>query len=209
MDKSIKPTIYVIDDDSAVRDSLRWLIESADHEVQTFASTRAFLDQLELDHPSCILADVRMPGLGGIDLLGELAGRGIDIPVIIITGHGDIAMAVRAMKAGAFDFIEKPLDDNILLALVEKAISNSLRTFDASDFRVESRSQLLRLTPRERQVLSQIVQGAANKTVAGVLEISEKTVEAHRAHIMSKMEATSFAELVRKTIAADELAESR
>ena len=143
-----------------------------------------------------------MPEMSGLELLGELGRRGVGIPVIVITGHGDVAMAVRAMKAGAFDFVEKPFDDGTLLDLVRNAVTASMQLRDLAFEETDARDRLERLTPREREVLDAIVRGAPNKAVAGALGISEKTVEAHRAHIMAKMEAASFAELVRKTIAA-------
>jgi len=199
----VKPVVHIVDDDAAVRDSLRWLIESPEYRVESHASAAGFLDRVTGEGPGCVLADVRMPRMSGLDLLAEMARRQSPLPVIVITGHGDVAMAVRAMKAGAFDFIEKPLDDEILLDLVGNAIAQSVRAFASTDARVQARHRLARLTPREREVLERIVRGAPNKAVAGALGISEKTVEAHRAHIMGKMEAVSFAELVRMTIAGD------
>ena len=196
------PTVYVIDDDKAVRDSLRWLIESDDFPVETYASATAFLSECEFGDLGCVLADVRMPEMSGLELLGELGRCGVAIPVIVITGHGDVAMAVRAMKAGAFDFVEKPFDDGTLLDLVRNAVTASMQLRDLASEETDARNRLERLTPREREVLDAIAQGAPNKAVAGALGISEKTVEAHRAHIMGKMEASSFAVLVRKTFAA-------
>ncbi len=194
-------TVFVIDDDAAVRHSLRWLIESANHRVESFASARDFLERSRIRGPGCIVTDVRMPGMSGLELQEVLAGRGMPLPLIVITGHGDVGMAVRAMKAGAFDFVEKPFKDEALLSVVEAALAQSRRTFDERVFRAEMQALLRRLTPREREVLDMIVAGASNKDVAGRLGISEKTVEAHRAHIMEKMEARTFADLLRRVLA--------
>lgn len=200
---STKATVYVIDDDEAVRASLRFLIESDVHPVETFASARSFLEQPLDDGAGCVIADVRMPGMSGLELQETLNARGATLPLIIITGHGDVEMAVRAMKNGAFDFVEKPFKDKELLEVVDHAILESLEVDAGRASRREVRLLLRQLSPRERQVLDLIVAGAPNKRVAMVLGISEKTVEAHRSNIMAKMRAASFAELVTKVVSSE------
>ena len=195
-------TVFVIDDDKAVRDSLRWLIGSVGLPVELFISARAFLDSGRTDRPGCIVVDVRMPGISGLDLQDELVRRGIDLPLIVITAHGDVRMAVRAMKAGAIEFIEKPINDQQFLDAVQKAVAKSLAAQTDRMYRTELRRRLAGLTARERQVLDLVVAGRPNKVVAHELAISEKTVEAHRARIMIKMAAKSFAELVREVMLA-------
>jgi len=191
------PTVYVIDDDDAVRQSLEWLISSIDMKVVSFPSATAFLDAYIPDQLGCLVTDVRMPGFSGLDLQDELSRRGFDIPVIIITGHGDVQTAVRAMKAGAYDFVEKPFNDQVLLDLVNRAVGDHIK---ASQQRAEKevvQARLDSLTPRELQVLEFISTGNSNKKIAHTLDISEKTVEAHRAKVMEKMHTKSLAELVK------------
>jgi FixJ family two-component response regulator len=210
--------VYVIDDDAAVRESLRWLIESTDLAVEAFASAIDFLARVRpgnapgnapgaaLATAGCIVTDVRLPGQSGLDLLSELARRSIQLPVVVITGHGDVPMAVKAMKLGAFDFVEKPIDDRDFLAVLQKAVGHSRLPAAARPKMAAAailvRERLVRLTQRERQVLDLIVDGQPNKVVAHALGISEKTVEAHRAKIMDKMAARSFAALVRDVVTA-------
>lgn len=196
-------TVFVVDDDPAVRDSLHWLVASVNLDVETFASAQAFLDTYRPDRTGCLLADVRMPGMSGIDLQLEVRRRGFQLPVIIVTGHGDVEMAVRAMKAGAFDFIQKPFNGQTLLELVQKAVDLSVaRSRDAAE-QARLLRQLEQLTRRERQVLDHIVAGEPNKTIALHLGRSEKTVEFHRAKVMEKMQARSLAELMRKVMIAE------
>ncbi len=195
-----EPTIFIVDDDQAVRDSLGWLINSINLKVETFASAAEFLDSYDADRPGCLLTDVRMPGMSGLELQNELFQRGIELPVIIITGHGDVQMAVRAMKMGAFDFVEKPFPDQNLLDLVQRAVDYDHKARLIRAQQEEIVALLDRLTPRERQVLGLIVAGESNKGVAYHLEISDKTVEAHRAKVMEKMEAKSLADLMKKVM---------
>lgn len=196
-------TVFVIDDDPAIRDSLHWLVASVDLEVETYASGQAFLDAYRWDRTGCLLVDVRMPGMSGLDLQAEVKKRGIQLPVIIITGHGDVEMAVRAMKAGAFDFIQKPFNDQTLLELVQKAVDISVARHREAAEQAHIQRQLGQLTPRERQVLDRIVAGDPNKAIAQHLGRSEKTVEFHRAKVMEKMQARSLAELMRKVMIAE------
>ena len=190
-------TVYVVDDDDAVRQSLKLLFKSAGIAAETAGSAPEFLASYEASQPGCLVLDVRMPGMSGLEMQHELNVRGAMIPVIFITGHGDIPMAVEAMQHGAFDFLQKPFRDQELLDRVQRALSRD------SDNRVRMRhtdrirERLSSLSPREREVLDLVTQGKANKMVAGDLGVSQRTVEIHRAHVMQKMEAGSLAELVR------------
>lgn len=193
-------TVFIVDDDEAVRESLSWLISSVGLKVETFSSAQAFLDAYQPGRPGCLLVDVRMPGMSGLELQRRLAAQPMCLPVIIVTGHGDVQMAVRAMKDGAFDFIEKPFNDQVLLDLVHKAVHECERRRDAEMERHHLRAQVDQLTPRERQVMDMIVAGKTNKQIAHDLEISDKTVEAHRAKVMEKLTAASLAELIHKSM---------
>ncbi len=198
-----EPVVFVVDDDRAARESLSWLIGSVHLRVAAFASAAEFLAAYPPGQAGCVVADVRMPGLSGLDLQTELRQRGIALPVIVVTGHGDVPMAVRAMKAGALDFIEKPFNDQVLIDLVQKAVEKSLAARRSAAEKRDLRTRLEQLTPRERQVLDMVAAGESNKNIAHALGISEKTVEAHRAHVMEKMRANSFAELMKLVIALD------
>lgn len=198
-----RPTVYVVDDDEAVRTSLQWLIASINLDVRTYASAQAFLDDYAPTGPGCLVADVRMPGISGLELQRQLAAQGSNLPVIVITGHGDVDMAVRAMKGGAFDFIQKPFNDQVLLDLVQNALEKSGRLARAEEERTNIRDRLEQLTEREREVLNGIVAGESNRQIASRLKLSEKTIEFHRAKVMRKMEAGSLAELTRKVVLAD------
>jgi len=195
-------TIFVVDDDKAVRDSLSWLISSVGLHVETFASAQEFLDVYDPTRPGCLLVDVRMPGMSGLELQKRLAENPHCLPVIIVTGHGDVQMAVRAMKDGAFDFIEKPYNDQILLDLVQKAVRECERRRTQVTSHQEIQELVDTLTPRERQVMDMIVSGNTNKQIAYALDISDKTVEAHRAKVMEKLQASSLADLIRKSLIA-------
>lgn len=198
-----EPVVFVVDDDHAARESLSWLIGSVHLRVASFASAAEFLAAYPPGQSGCLITDVRMPSLSGLDLQAELKRRGIEIPVIVVTGHGDVPMAVRAMKAGALDFVEKPFNDQVLIDLVQKAVETSLATARGQVEKRDIQARRDQLTPRERQVLEMIVAGESNKGIAHVLGISEKTVEAHRAHVMDKMQARSLAELMKLAIAVD------
>lgn len=190
-------TVFIVDDDADVRDSLRALLESARFEVEDFPSATSFLAAITPGRGACLVADVRMPDMDGLTLQEEITRRGMDLPVIIVTGHGEVPLAVRAMKAGAIDFIEKPYDDDLLLASVRRAQELNLnRRAEASDAQ-EAAERISALTPREREVLEHLVAGQPNKVIAHELGISPRTVEIHRAHLMEKMQARSLSDLVR------------
>lgn len=195
-------TVFVVDDDQAMRSSLKWLIESVGMEVETFDSAHAFLDTYYPGRAGCLLLDVRMPGMSGLELQDYLTRREIRIPVIIITGHGDVAMAVKAMKAGAVDFIEKPFDDEQLLNSIRKALAYDEQHRALHARKADIAARLAELTPREHEVMAMVTDGKSNKEIAAALSVSAKTVEVHRARVMDKMRADSLAELVRMALIA-------
>jgi len=184
--------VYVVDDDDAVRNAVRLLLRTADLEVETFSSAAAFLEQADFERRCCVLLDMRMPGMTGTDLHEELLQRGVRAAVIFITGHGDIPMAVQAMRKGAYDFIEKPFDDEQLLNQVLSALEN----FDEEPEKVS----LAALSARQRDVLERVLEGKPNRQIAGELAISLKTVEFHRARIMQKLGVRNAAELFRRCL---------
>ena len=196
-DTSNKGVVFIVDDDEAMRNSLRWLIESVGRTVETYESARAFLEIHYPGRSGCLLLDVRMPGMSGLELQSQLESHDIRLPVIILTGHGDVGMAVKAMKAGALDFIEKPFDDELLLAAIEKALTEDAEKREERASRAEILARMSQLTKRESQVMEMVTNGKSNKEIAAELNVSAKTVEAHRAHVMEKMQAGSLAELVR------------
>jgi FixJ family two-component response regulator len=199
-----EPTVFVIDDEPAIRDSLAMLLRSVGLASRTYPSAPAFLEALDGNAVGCAIADVRMPGMSGLELQETLRARAVRLPVIIITGHGDIAMAVRAMKAGAADFIEKPFNEQVLLDAVHRALAQSRADAPAPGAnRAEIEARAATLTPREREVMLLIAEGRPNKVVATRLGLSTRTVEVHRAKVMEKMNARSLAELVRMAIACD------
>lgn len=189
--------IYIVDDDDAFRDSLRWLLETAGYRVAVFPSAERFLASHRAGHGVCLLLDVRMPELSGIELQEELNRRGDGIPVIFLTGHGDVPMAVEAVKKGAFDFVEKPFGNSRLLALIEQVAAMDAPARHERAERQSAAARLHTLTERERGVLDRVCVGRRNKQIADELGISIKTVEAHRARAMEKMGAASIAEVVR------------
>ena len=194
------PTVFVVDDDEAIRKSLRWLIESVDLKVQTFESAQDFLEAYDPDIPGCLVLDVRMKGMSGLDLQERLTQRDIRIPVIILTGHGDVPMAVRAMKSGAVDFLQKPVSDQILLDHIQHALQQDSRGREsrAEDMVIQKRVE--QLTKREKQVMQHVVNGMSSKEIASELGVSFKTIEAHRAKIMKKMKAKSVPHLIRMSL---------
>lgn len=190
-------TVFVVDDDPSVRAAIARLMKSVGLEVETFGSAQEFLALDHPDKPSCLVLDIRMPGLSGLDLQDELAAAELDMPVIFITGHGSIPMSVRAMKAGAVDFLEKPFEDQALLDAVHKAIDQDRQArLEQAEMR-EIQQRADSLTPREHKVFSFVVTGMLNKQIAYELGMSEKTVKVHRARVMQKMQADSLADLVR------------
>lgn len=201
--------VYVIDDDEAFRDSLVWLLESSQYTVRAFDSAEAFLEVASPDMSGCVIADVRMSGITGLELHRRLQALGVDLPTIIVTGHGDVPMAVTAFRDGVVDFIEKPLDDQYVLERIEfclaKARDNARMRQQADDFarRYES------LTQREKEVLEYIVAGKLNKQIADLMDISIKTVEVHRSRVMEKMQVTNVAELVRQKLSFSESAKKK
>jgi two-component system response regulator FixJ len=193
--------VFVVDDDDAVRNSLRLLLKSAGFSTEVAASAQEFLSTYDAAQPGCLLLDVHMPGMTGLEMQHQLNVRGAAIPVIFITGHGDIPMAVEAMQHGAFDFLQKPFRDQELLDRVQRALTRDTEYRARLRQTERIRERLASLSPREREVLDLVTQGKANKMVAGDLGVSQRTVEIHRAHVMQKMEAGSLAELVRMMMA--------
>ena len=189
--------VHVIDDDAAVRQSLAFLLKTAGFAVHLHHSATAFLEVLPVAQAGCIVTDVRMPEIDGLELQRRLRARKVAVPVIVITGHGDIALAVKAMKAGAADFIEKPFDDEVLLGAIRSALARRAQNTRDQTRVAEIRARLERLTARERDVLDRLVAGKPNKIIARELGISPRTVEVYRANVMTKMQAESLSELVR------------
>ncbi|MGV6873338.1 response regulator FixJ [Pseudochelatococcus sp. B33] len=192
--------VHVIDDDESVRDSLSFLLGGMNLTVLTYPSAEVFLEQRPWGLGGCIVSDVRMPGISGIELLRTLKEKGVDLPLIVITGNADIPLAVEAMKAGASDFLEKPFDDEVLLAAIENALGDRPKTPRAAADVIEINERLQTLTSREREVLDCLVTGLSNKHIASALGISPRTVEVHRAHVMTKMNATSLSHLIRMAL---------
>jgi FixJ family two-component response regulator len=195
--------VYVVDDDEAVRDSLQWLLEGASYKVQTFDSAERFLAGFDARAIACLVLDVRMPGMSGLELQEELINRKVELPIIFITGHGDVPMAVSTMKKGAADFIEKPFDQAKLKSLVERMLTQAREDAGKRERERMNQALLARLTAREQQVLERIMAGRLNKQIADDLGISIKTVEAHRANIMDKLKANTVADLMRVALAGN------
>lgn len=193
-------TVFVVDDDEAVRRALRFLLHTAGHTVEVFPSVSAFLESYEPDRRGCLVLDIRMPRMTGLDLQNELNARGWRIPAIFITGHGTVPIAIAAMKAGAFDFIEKPLRDEALLESVERALGWDQTTREQHHEVTALKTRAAILTPREREVLELVATGEPNKIIARRLGISFRTVELHRSHILEKMGARTISELIRIAI---------
>jgi len=193
----LTPTVYIVDDDAEMRETLRSLVSSVNLPVETYASGQEFLETQSGGRAGCLVVDLRMPGLSGIDLQDALVSRGLTLPVIIISGYGDVPTAARAMRAGALDFLEKPVSRQLLLDRVREGLEVDRQRRLADAERAEIGGRVARLTPRERQVMELVVSGNSNKVIAMDLGLCEKTVEVHRAHVMEKMMAKSLAELVR------------
>jgi FixJ family two-component response regulator len=191
------PIVYIVDDDRGVRDSLSLLLKSVGIANETYSSAASFLEHYRADRLGCLVADIRMPGMSGLELQAELNARHISIPIIFISGHGDVPMAVKAMKDGAMDFLTKPFRDQELLDRINSALGKAEVDFQDQQKALEVRSRFDSLTPREVEVMDLVVKGCANKVIAMDLGVSQRTVELHRARVMQKMAARSLAELVR------------
>ena len=201
------PTVFVVDDNEGIRNALRLLLKSLGIASRTMASAKEFLDTYNPDEPGCLVLDVRMPGMSGIELLQQLNLSGAVIPVIFITGHGDVPMAVEAMQQGAFDFLQKPFRDQDLVDRIRRALDRDGRSRAALAQHARIRGRLASLTPRERDVMALMTRGMANKVIAAELGISQRTVEIHRSRVMDKSGAASLAQLVRMTLDLEPSAE--
>jgi two-component system, LuxR family, response regulator FixJ len=201
-EQTSKVLVHVIDDDEAIRQSLAFLLRTAKLEAKTYASATLFLQTLPRTDLGCIITDVRMPGMSGVELLRRLKELEVGAPVIVVTGHGDVPLAVEAMKIGAADFLEKPFDDEVLLASVRSALKDGDAQTKRRSERSDVEGRLAALSPRERDVLGGLVSGSANKQIAYDLGISPRTVEIYRANLMNKMQAGSLSELVRMALVA-------
>jgi len=188
-----KLTVFIIDDEPEVCHALQWLFESVNLQVETYHCAKNFLEKYTSNRAGCLIVDVRLPMMSGLELLEHLKGKNYNLPVIVITGYGDIPMAVRAMKAGAVDFILKPLNDQYLLEIIQKYLYQPSHSIQFN----EVQERINTLTPREREILSLIVEGKLNKEISYELSIAKSTVEAHRAHIMQKMKVKTLAELIK------------
>ena len=199
---SLDKKVYVIDDDSAMRDSLDFLLGSAGFSVRLFDSAQVFLDELAKLDPGCVVTDVRMPGIDGMELLRRVNSGARKLPVIVMTGHGDVPLAVEAMKLGALDFLEKPFEDDRLIGMIEIALSEQQDGSKSEAASADMAARVASLTQRERQVMQGLVTGQSNKTIAREYDISPRTVEVYRANVMTKMQAGNLSELVRFAIRA-------
>ena len=197
-----KGTIYVVDDDEGVRDSLQWLLEGKDYRVRCFDSAETFLSRYDAREVACLIVDIRMGGMSGLELQDKLIERKSPLPIVFITGHGDVPMAVNTMKKGAMDFIQKPFEEPALVSLVERMLEQAREAFSDQQHSASRDALLQRLTTREAQVLERIVAGRLNKQIADDLGISIKTVEAHRANIMEKLNANTVADLLKIALGA-------
>ncbi len=198
-------TVFIVDDDESVRTALARLMRSAGLHAETFASAQEFLEREHTDGPGCMVLDLSMPGSTGLDLQQDMTAADINLPIVFLTGHGNVPSSVKALKSGAVDFLEKPVDEDRLLSAIQDAVEQDIRTRRDRDKLSEVRGRVARLTRRELQVFRLVVQGKLNKQVAGELGMSEKTVKVHRARVMQKMEADSLAELVRLAQRAGEV----
>lgn len=199
---SQKGNVYVIDDDEAMRDSLQFMLDSADFQVSLFESAHKFLDSLSGIPFGCVVSDIRMPGIDGIELLKRLKATHGTLPVIIMTGHGDVPLAVEAMKLGAVDFLEKPFEDDRLIGMIELALRQAESGARSEAIAQDIAARIASLTPRERQVMEGLVTGLSNKMIARDYSISPRTIEVYRANVMTKMQAGSLSELVRLALQA-------
>lgn len=195
-----EPTVFVVDDDRAVRGAISRLLKTVGLQTKTFDSAQGFLDSYDRNCPGCLVLDVRMPGMSGLDLQETLSAEKISIPVIIITGHADVPMAVRTMKKGAVNFVEKPFSDQLLLDSIQQALAQDAESRQIGAKRAEVNERIAGLTPREREVMDLVASGKTNKNIAFDLKLSQKTVEFHRANVMKKMGVETVVDLVRMLI---------
>jgi len=201
--------VYVIDDDEAVRDSIAMLLETVDIPSVAYADAQTFLDEADLEQVNCLVLDIRMPGMSGLDLQEKLVAMNAQVPIVFITGHGDIPMAVEAMRRGAIDFLRKPFRDQDLLDRIQEALSIDAQQRNSTAEAGSALAQIASLTPREREVFTRVANGQANKVIAIDLVISERTVEIHRSKVMQKTNSRSLADLVRLLIRVEEMEQSR
>jgi len=194
-----KPKVFIVDDNPAVRDAIRWLMKQVNVEAETFSIAREFLAAYKPGMRGCLILDIRMPEMSGMELLGRLTQESASLPIIVITGHGDVDLAVRAMKAGVFEFLQKPFKDQVLLDAVQAALGKYIPIWEEQDRRSEVDQNLSTLSRREKEVFELLVGGKPNKVIAHALSLSIRTVEAHRAAIMEKMNVRSFSELIEMT----------
>ncbi|MAX24429.1 MAG: DNA-binding response regulator [Phycisphaeraceae bacterium] len=198
--KAIKPTVFVVDDDAAVRESMAWLIESHGYEVQIFDSAQTFLDVYQPYMTGCIVLDVRMPGMDGLQLQNLLHERGCTLPTIFVTGHAEVPIAIAAIRSGGFDFLEKPFDDDVMLERIRQALALEAQSRDDPDRHQDVINRITRLTPQEKRIMQMICQGMTNRQIADDLELSHKTIEVYRTRVMQKMQASSLPTLVRMLV---------
>jgi RNA polymerase sigma factor (sigma-70 family) len=198
-----QPVVFVVDDDAAVRDSVALFLGLCGYATRVFAGGDEFLSTVDSSSRGCVLLDLRMPGIDGLGVQAELAARGVSMPLVIITAHGDAATARATLKAGAFDFLEKPIDDAMLASVVGAALAHEAQARASTEQRDEVRARIARLTSRERQVLSRVVQGRHNREIAAELDISPRTVEVYKARVMDKLQVQRLPDLVRLTLDAD------
>jgi two-component system response regulator FixJ len=193
---SAESTVFLVDDDPTVRDALGLFLESSDLSVRGYPSAQAFLDDYRPEYPGCLVLDIRMPGMSGMELQQSLLHRNIAIPIIFLTGHGDIPMSVKALKAGAVDFIEKPFNADVLVARIREALEKDAQTREFNAYKARILACYEHLTRREREVMRFVITGSSNKEIAKALDISHRTIDVHRSRIMAKMGATSLPDLV-------------
>ena len=197
------PVVFIVDDNDAVRDSLGLLLGLRGYSTRGYANGKALLSSVDRSARGCILLDLRMPDMDGLEVQAELAARGIKVPIIIMTAHGDVASARAALKAGAFDFLEKPIDDSLLSATIEAALTRDLETSNRADQQTVLQAKLARLTPREREVLDLVVHGRHNREIAAELSISPRTVEVYKARVMDKLQVDRLPDLIRIALDLD------
>ena len=200
--RSYEPTVFLVDDDHAVRDALELLLDSVGLRTVSYSSAAAFLEGFEKNRRGCLVLDIRMPGMSGMELQAALAEKSVNIPIIFLTGHGNVSMSAKAFRTGAIDFMEKPFNENVLLERIQEAIQLDQSNQAVAARRVDANTRLVSLTPREREVMLLIVAGNANKEIATKLNLSTRTIETHRGHILEKTGAQSLADLIELAIAS-------